>query len=179
MGFKASPTTELHYQDVRAPKENIIGEVGKGFRIALEALDGGRISIGCQGLGIAQGAFNCALKYAQERKQFGKFLAQFQAIRFMLAEMAVDISAARNLVYRAAYLKSNGKPYVLAASQAKLFSTEMATRVTHKAIQVLGGYGYIRDYHVERYYRDARVTELFEGTSEIQRLVIARELLRD
>lgn len=178
MGFKASPTTELHFQDVRVPKENIIGEIGQGFRIALEALDGGRISIGCQGLGIAQGAFNCALKYAQERRQFGRFLSEFQAIQFMLAEMAVDISAARNLVYRAAYLKSNAKPYVLAASQAKLFATEMSTRVAHKAIQILGGYGYIRDYHVERYYRDARVTELFEGTSEIQRLVIARQLLK-
>ncbi len=179
MGFKASPTAELYFQDVCVPKQNIIGEAGKGFRIALEALDGGRISIGCQGLGIAQAAFNLAKKYAQERKQFGKFLAQFQAIQFMLADMATDISAARNLVYRSAYLKSNAKPYVLAASQAKLFASEMATRVTHKAIQILGGYGYIRDYHVERYYRDARVTELFEGTSEIQRLVIARELLRD
>jgi len=179
MGFKASPTAELHYQDVDVPKENIIGQVGQGFRIALEALDGGRISIGCQALGIAQAAFNLALKYSRERKQFGKFLSEFQAIKFMLADMATDISAARNLVYRAAFLKSRGKPFVMAASQAKLFASEMATRVTHKAIQVLGGYGYIRDYHVERYYRDARVTELFEGTSEIQRLVIARELLKN
>lgn len=179
MGFKASPTAELHYQDVRVPKENIIGQAGQGFRIALEALDGGRISIGCQALGIAQAAFNLALKYSKERKQFGKFLSEFQAIKFMLTDMATDISAARNLVYRAAYLKSRGKPFILAASQAKLYASEMATRVTHKAIQILGGYGYIRDYHVERYYRDARVTELFEGTSEIQRLVIARELLKN
>ncbi len=179
MGFKASPTTELHYQDVRVPKKNIIGQVGQGFRMALEALDGGRISIGCQALGIAQAAFNLAVKYSQERKQFGKFLSGFQAIQFMLADMAIDISAARNLVYRAAFLKSRGRPFILAASQAKLCASEMATRVTHKAIQILGGYGYIRDYHVERYYRDARVTELFEGTSEIQRLVIARELLKN
>ncbi|HXF49949.1 MAG TPA: acyl-CoA dehydrogenase [Verrucomicrobiae bacterium] len=179
MGFKASPTTELHYQDVRVPKENIIGQVGKGFSIALEALDGGRISIGCQAMGIAQAAFNLAVKYSKERKQFGKFLSEFQGIQFMLADMATDISAARNLVYHAAYLKSRGKPFILAASQAKLYASEMATRVTHKAIQILGGYGYIRDYHVERYYRDARVTELFEGTSEIQRLVIARELLKN
>ncbi len=179
MGFKASPTAELHYQDVDVPKKNILGRVGQGFRIALEALDGGRISIGCQALGIAQAAFNLALKYSQERKQFGKFLSEFQGIKFMLADMATDISAARNLVYRAAYLKSRGKPFILAASQAKLYASEMATRVTHKAIQILGGYGYIRDYHVERYYRDARVTEMFEGTSEIQRLVIARELLKN
>lgn len=179
MGYKASPTVELSFTDVRVPKENIIGNIGEGFKIALDSLNGGRISIGATAVGLAQGALDVALKYAKERKQFGKMISEFQAIQFMLADMATQIAAARMMVHRAAWLKDQGLPHITESAQAKLFASEMATRVTHKAIQILGGYGYLRDYHVERYYRDARVTEIFEGTSEIQRLVIARNMLKN
>jgi len=178
MGFKASPTTELAFLDCRIPKNALLGQEGEGFRIAMSTLDGGRISVGAMALGIAQEALNIAVKYSQEREQFGKPLAAFQAIQFHLADMSVQLEAARNLVYKAAWLKDAGQPYSMAAAQAKLFASEMATKVTHHAVQVLGGYGYCSEYHVERLYRDARVTELFEGTSEMQRIVIARNLLK-
>ena len=177
MGLKASPTTELIFSDCFIPEENLLGQEGKGFRVAMSTLDGGRVSCGAMAVGIAQAAFDIAIKYSKEREQFGKPISAFQAIQFYLADMAVMIENARLIVYKAAWLKDQGKPYTLEAAQAKLYASEISTKVTHKAVQVLGGYGYIRDYQVERMYRDARVTELFEGTSEVQRLVIARKLL--
>ena len=178
MGLKASPTTELVFNDCLIPSENLLGEEGKGFRIAMSTLDGGRISCGAMAVGIAQSAFDIAIEYARQREQFGQPISSFQAIQFHLADMSIMIENARNMVYKAAWMKDQGKPYTLQAAQAKVYASEISTIVTHKAIQVLGGYGYIRDYQVERMYRDARVTELFEGTSEIQRLVIARNLLK-
>ena len=177
MGFKGSPTTEFAFMDCKVPKGALLGEEGQGFKIAMSTLDGGRISVGAMSLGIAQEALDIAVKYSQEREQFGKPIAAFQAIQFHLADMSVQLEAARNLVYKAAWLKDAGQPYSMAAAQAKLFASEMATSVTHHAVQVLGGYGYCSEYHVERLYRDARVTELFEGTSEMQRIVIARGLM--
>ncbi|UCC79620.1 MAG: acyl-CoA dehydrogenase family protein [Candidatus Zixiibacteriota bacterium] len=177
MGLKASPTTELIFSDCLIPEDSLLGQEGKGFRVAMSTLDGGRVSCGAMAVGIAQAAFEIALKYSKEREQFGKPISAFQAIQFHLAEMSVMIENARLLAYKAAWLKDQGKPYSLEAAQAKLYASEISTQVTHKAIQVLGGYGYIREYQVERMYRDARVTELFEGTSEIQKLVIARHLL--
>jgi len=178
MGFKASPTTELIFSDCFVPREDVLGEEGNGFGIAMSTLDGGRISCGAMAVGIAQAAFEIALNYAKERVQFGRPISSFQAIQFHLADMSIMIENARLMVYRAAWLKDQGMPYTLQAAQAKLYASEISTTVTHKAVQVLGGYGYIREYQVERMYRDARVTELFEGTSEIQRLVIARQLLK-
>ncbi len=178
MGFKASPTTELIFNDCFVPREDVLGEEGNGFRIAMSTLDGGRISCGAMAVGIAQAAFEIALNYAKERVQFGRPISSFQAIQFHLADMSIMIENARLMVYRAAWLKDQGMPYTLPAAQAKVYASEISTTVTHKAVQVLGGYGYIRGYQVERMYRDARVTELFEGTSEIQRLVIARQLLK-
>jgi len=178
MGYKASPTCELVLSDVHVSSEQVLGEVGQGFLVAMKRLNPGRISIGAQALGIAQAAYDRAIKYALERIQFGKPIATFQAIQFMIADMATDLDAARVLVHQAASLKDSGVEYTRQAAQAKLFASEMSTRVCHKAVQILGGYGYIREYHVERHYRDARVTEIFEGTSEIQRIVIARELMK-
>jgi butyryl-CoA dehydrogenase len=178
MGLKASPTTELIFNDCLVPKENLIGKEGKGFRVAMSTLDSGRVSCGAMSLGLAQAAFDIAVKYSKEREQFGKPISSFQAIQFHLAEMSVMIENARNLTYKSAWLKDMGKPYSLEAAQAKLYASEISTQVTHKAIQVLGGYGYIREYQVERMYRDARVTEIFEGTTEIQKLVIAKHILK-
>lgn len=178
MGLKASPTTELIFSDCFVPQENLLGEEGKGFRIAMSTLDGGRISCGAMAVGIAQAAFDVALKYSKQREQFGKPISAFQAIQMHLADMSIMIENARLLVYRAAWMKDMGLPHTLQAAQAKVYASEMSTKVTHRATQVLGGYGYMREYQVERMYRDARVTELFEGTSEIQRLVIARNLLK-
>ncbi len=178
MGLKASPTTELIFDDCHIPKENLLGKKGQGFRIAMSTLDGGRISCGAMAVGIARAAFETALQYSRERVQFGKPISTFQAIQFHLADMSVMIENARNIVYHAAWLKDQGGSYALQAAQAKLYASEISTTVAHKAIQILGGYGYIREYQVERMYRDARVTELFEGTSEVQRLVIARQLLK-
>ena len=178
MGLKASPTTELIFNDCFVPKENLIGKEGKGFRIAMSTLDSGRVSCGAMSLGLSQAAFDIAVQYSKDREQFGKPISSFQAIQFHLAEMSVMIENARNLTYKSAWLKDMGKPFALEAAQAKLYSSEISTQVTHKAIQVLGGYGYIRDYQVERMYRDARVTEIFEGTTEIQKLVIAKHLLK-
>jgi len=178
MGYKASPTCEMVLTDVRVPGNRVLGEVGRGFNIAMDSLNSGRVSIGAQALGIARAAYDRALRYAQEREQFGHPIADFQGIQFMLADMATQIEAARVLVYRAAGLKDQKQDYVTPAAEAKLFATEAATQICHRAVQILGGYGYIREYHVERHYRDARVTEIFEGTSEIQRIVIARNVLK-
>ena len=183
MGINATATAEILLQDCQVPRENLLGEEGNGFRIALRTLDDGRVGIAAQATGIAQGALDEALKYSQERVAFGKTISKFQAIRFMLADMATEIEASRILLRRAAWLQDQAgmeevKPrYSLEASIAKLFASEMAQRVCHKAVQIHGGYGYSRDYAVERMYRDQRITELYEGTSEIQRLVIARHLL--
>lgn len=178
MGIKASSTTPLYFSDCRIPKDALLGKVGKGFNIAMAALDGGRIGIAAQALGIAQGALDASIAYAKERVQFGKPLAALQAIQWMIADMATDIDAARLLVYRAAWKKDQGLPYGTAASMAKLFASETSTRVADRAIQIHGGYGYTESYPVERAYRDAKITELYEGTSEVQRLVIAGSLLR-
>ena len=178
MGIKASSTTPLYLSDCRIPKDALLGKEGKGFNIAMAALDGGRIGIAAQALGIAQGALDASIAYAKERVQFGKPLAALQAIQWMIADMATDIDAARLLVYRAAWMKDQGLPYGTAASMAKLFASETSTRVADRAIQIHGGYGYTESYPVERAYRDAKITELYEGTSEVQRLVIAGSLLR-
>lgn len=178
MGIRASDTHTLMFTDVKVPKENRIGEDGFGFKFAMTVLNGGRIGIAAQALGIAAGAFELSVKYAQERKTFGKPISDHQAIQFKLAEMATRIEAARLLVYKAARLKDQGKDYIQAAAMAKLFASDIAMWVTTEAVQVHGGYGYVREYHVERMMRDAKITQIYEGTSEIQKLVIARELLK-
>ena len=178
LGINATACCELVFTDCAVPETNRIGNEGEGYKVALSTLDGGRIGIGAQATGIAQGAFEAALKYAQERMAFGQPIAQFQAIQFMLADMATELEAARLLVRKAAWKQDSGGRCSLEAATAKLFASEMATRVTHKAIQIHGGYGYSREYPVERAYRDARITEIYEGTSEIQRLVIAGWVLK-
>ncbi len=177
MGLKGSPTHAVTYDEVRVPRSNVVGQEGKGLAQTLEVLDGGRISIGALSVGLAQAAYEEALKYAKERQTFGVPIAQHQAIQFMLADASLEIEAARLMVYRAAWLKQNGKPFTLAASQAKLLATEMAERVCRNAIQIHGGYGYSAEFPVERIYRDARLMTIGEGSSEIQRLVIARNIL--
>ena len=178
LGIHATACSELVFADCEVPAANRIGNEGDGYRVALSTLDGGRIGIAAQATGIAQGAFEAALKYAQERMAFGHPIAQFQAIQFMLADMATEIDAARLLVRKAAWKQDSGARFSQEASTAKLFASEMATRVAHKAIQIHGGYGYSQEYPVERAYRDARITEIYEGTSEIQRLVIAAWMLK-
>jgi len=178
MGIRASDTHTLMFSDVKVPKENRIGEDGFGFKFAMTVLNGGRIGIAAQALGIAAGAFELSLKYAQERKTFGKPISDHQAIQFKLAEMATKIEAARMLVYKAARLKDQGKDYIKAAAMAKLYASDIAMWVTTEAVQVHGGYGYVKEFHVERLMRDAKITQIYEGTSEIQKLVIARELLK-
>lgn len=178
LGVHASACSELSFTDCVVPAANRLGNEGEGYKIALSTLDGGRIGIAAQAIGIAQGAFEAALDYAQQRKAFGHPIADFQAIQFMLADMATEIDAARLLARRAAWKHDSGARFTMEASIAKLFASEMATRVTHKAIQVHGGNGYSSEYPVERAYRDARITEIYEGTSEIQRLVIAAWVLR-
>ncbi len=177
MGLKGSPTHAVTYAEVRVPRENLVGVEGKGLSYALATLDGGRIGIGALAVGLAQAAYEAALTYARERQTFGVPIAEHQAIQFMLADAATEIDAARLLVYRAAWLKQNGRPFTQAAAQGKLFATEMAERVTRNAIQIHGGYGYSAEFPVERIYRDARLMTIGEGTSEIQRLVIARQIL--
>ncbi len=179
LGIRASDTCELAFEDCRIPKENMIGPEGKGLRIALSALDNGRIGIAGQALGIAQGAFDAALAYSKERKQFGKLLSEFQAIQFKLAEMATELESARLLTYQAAWLKDQGKEYVREAAMAKLKTSTVAVALSNQAVQIHGGYGYIKDFPVERFFRDAKITEIYEGTSEIQKIVIARQLLKD
>lgn len=177
MGIRASDTHSITYTDVKVPKANRIGEDGFGFKYAMTILNGGRIGIAAQALGIAAGAFEFALTYAQERVTFGKPIAHHQAIGFKLADMATDIEAARLLVYQAAWTKDQAKDYSWSASMAKLFASEVAMKHTVEAVQILGGYGYVKEYHVERLMRDAKITQIYEGTSEIQRLVIARHIL--
>lgn len=177
LGCRASDTAELVMENCRIPEENLLGARGEGFVNALQILDGGRISIAALGLGMAQGACNAALAYSKERKQFGKPISSFQAIQWKLADMATEIEAARLLVYRAAEMKDRGEDVNIASAMAKLFSSEVAVRVANEAVQVLGGYGYTKDYPVEKFYRDAKICTIGEGTSEIQRLVIARRLL--
>jgi alkylation response protein AidB-like acyl-CoA dehydrogenase len=177
LGLNSSSTVDLVLEDVRVGPDRLLGEDGKGFQIAMITLDGGRIGIAAQAVGIAQAAFEVARAYALERRQFGKRIADFQAIQWKLADMATEIEAARMLVHRAAWLRDNDEPYVEAGAMAKLFASGVARRQTAEAIQVLGGYGYTKEFPVERYYRDAKITEIYEGTSEIQRLVIARSIL--
>jgi alkylation response protein AidB-like acyl-CoA dehydrogenase len=178
MGIRGSDTHSLMFTDVKVPKANRIGEEGFGFTFAMTTLNGGRIGIASQALGIASGAYELALKYSKERKAFGKELSQHQAIQFKLADMATKIDAARLLVWQAAYLKDQKKDFVKAAAQAKLFASQIAQEVTTEAVQIHGGYGYVKEFHVERLMRDAKITQIYEGTTEIQKLVISRELLR-
>lgn len=176
MGVRGSDTAEIVLDDVKVPQGNLLGEPGEGFKQFLHTLDGGRISIAALGVGIAQASLDKALNYAKERTQFGKPIANFQAIQFKLADMAMEVELARNMVYKAAWLKDQQKPFAKEAAYAKLFATETAFRSANQAIQIHGGYGYMREYEVERYLRDAKLLEIGEGTSEIQRLVIARHL---
>jgi alkylation response protein AidB-like acyl-CoA dehydrogenase len=177
LGLHASATGELIFDGCRVPAGNLLGARGEGFRTFLKILDGGRISIAAMALGIAQGALDAAIPYSQTREQFGRPIGSFQGVAFMIADMATEIEAARALVYRSAWLKDQGRDYSLAAAQAKLFASEVSSRATNAAIQVHGGYGYVTDYPVERYLRDAKLTEIGEGTSQVQRLVIARRIL--
>lgn len=178
LGIRGSDTHSLMFNDVKVPKENRIGEDGFGFKFAMKTLEGGRIGIAAQALGIAQGAFELATQYAKERKSFGKPISEHQAIAFKLADMATQIEAARLLVYKAAWLKDQGLPYTQAGSMAKLFASKVAMDVTIEAVQVHGGYGFVKEYHVERLMRDAKITQIYEGTSEIQKMVISREVIR-
>lgn len=178
MGIRASSTTELIFDNCRVPKENLLGKEGEGFKIAMIVLDGARIGIGAQALGIAEAAYNEAVKYAKVREQFGKPIATFQAVSFMLADMAIQIEAARHLVYNAAVLKDAGLPFSKEAAMAKAFASDTAVKVALDAIQILGGYGYSREYAVERLLRDAKITQIYEGTNQILRLVIAGQVLK-
>ncbi len=177
LGLHASATGELLFEDCRVPAENMLGERGEGWKIFLKTLDGGRISIGAMALGLSQAALDASTVYARERKQFGRPIGSFQGVAFMIADMATEVEAARALVYRAAWLKDQGRDYGTAAAQAKLFASEVSQRVTNMGIQIHGGYGYVEEYKVERFMRDAKLTEIGEGTSQIQRLVIGRKVL--
>ena len=178
MGICASSTTELIFQNCRIPKDRLLGGLGKGFKVAMSTLDGGRIGIAAQALGIAEGALEVTIEYMKQRKQFGKKLAQMQALQFVVADLATSIEAAKLLVYRAAFSVDAGLPYSVPAAMAKLFAAETAMHVTTKCVQLHGGYGYTKDYPVERMMRDAKITEIYEGTSEVQRMVISGSLLR-
>ena len=177
LGLNSSVTNDIVVEDARVARDRLLHEEGKGFHVAMQTLDGGRIGVGAQALGIAQAAYDVAREYAKERRTFGKPIAEHQAIQFKLADMATEIDAARLLVYRAAWLKQQGLPHTEEGAKAKLLASEMARRQTAEAIQILGGYGYTKEFPVERYYRDAKITEIYEGTNEIQRLVIARSVL--
>jgi alkylation response protein AidB-like acyl-CoA dehydrogenase len=179
LGIRGSDTSVVFFEDCRVPVENLLGAEGEGFQVFMKALEGGRISIGAMALGIAQGAYERSLAYSKERVQFGQPISKFQAVQFMLVDMHTQIEAARHLVYHAAWLKDRGQPIIKESSMAKLYASEAAMFVTTKAIQVHGGAGYCKEFQVERYFRDAKITEIGEGTSEIQRLVIAREILKD
>lgn len=178
MGICASSTTELIFKDCKVPKENLLGDLGKGFKIALSTLDGGRIGIASQALGIAQGAFDLTVEYMKSRKQFGKSISKFQALQFEMAEMHTKIQAARLLIYRSANLKDKHLPYGNESAMAKYFAAETAMYVTTKAVQLHGGYGYMRDYPLERMMRDAKITEIYEGTTEVQKLVISASIFK-
>lgn len=178
LGIRASSTTELIFENCVVPKENLIGREGKGFGIAMKTLDGGRIGIAAQALGIAEGALEEAIKYMKERKQFGRPISAFQGLQWMVAEMSTKIEAARFLVYKAAWLKENKQPYSVDAARAKLYAAEVAMDVTTKSVQLFGGYGYTKEYPIERMMRDAKITEIYEGTSEVQKMVISGSLLK-
>jgi butyryl-CoA dehydrogenase len=178
MGMIGSDTSELVFENCKVPKENLLGNEGMGFKIGMKALDGGRIGIAAQALGIAEAALSEGIKYAKEREQFGRPIAKFHAVQWMIANMTCEIEAARMLVYQAAYMKDQGTDFSKEAAMAKLYASEVAMRSAIKSLQIHGGYGYIKDYPVERFFRDAKVTEIYEGTSEIQRMVIAANLLR-
>jgi butyryl-CoA dehydrogenase/short/branched chain acyl-CoA dehydrogenase len=177
LGIRASSTCELILEGCRVPRENVLGPVGKGYKIAIETLNEGRIGIGAQMVGVAQGAFDCALQYSQERRQFGKTLAEFQAIQFLIAELATQIEASRLLTYNAARLRDTGAPFVKQAAMAKLFASRAAEHVTSKAVEIYGGYGLTREYPVEKYFRDQKVGQIYEGTTNMQLTVIAKQLL--
>lgn len=179
LGINASSTTQIHFDNCRVPVANRLGEEGEGFKVAMTILDGGRIGIAGQALGIAQAAFEAAVTYVQERKAFGQTIANFQGLQWAIADMATEIEAARLLTYRAAYLKQTGQKFSKEAAMAKLVASEMANRVAHKALQLHGGYGYVKEYPAERHFRDAKITEIYEGTSEIQRIVIAASVLKE
>jgi butyryl-CoA dehydrogenase len=179
LGIRGSDTAQLLFQDCRVPVANLLGEAGAGFKIALSTLDGGRISIASQAVGIARACLEDALAYAKEREAFGKKIIEFQAIQWKLADMATEIDAARLLVWRAASLKDRGEDHILAAAQAKLFASDVAVRAARECVQIFGGYGYLTDFPAERHYRDAKITEIYEGTSEIMNLVIAEEILKE
>jgi butyryl-CoA dehydrogenase len=178
MGIRASIQTELVFQDMEVPAENLLGKEGQGFKIAMATLDGGRIGIAAQALGIAQAAYEESVKYAKQREQFGKPISSFQAIQWFISDMATEIDAARLLVYKAAFDKWKGRPYTTSAAMAKYFASDVAMKATRNAIQVHGGYGFTKDYAVERFYRDAKITEIYEGTTEVQKMVIAGDLLK-
>ncbi len=179
MGLRASDTTDLIFEDCRIPAENLLGQEGDGFKIVMKGLDSGRIGIAAQSIGVAQAAMDAAVKYAKERDQFGQKICKFQGLRWIIADMATEIEAARQLMLSAASMKDRGEKYTAQASMAKLFASEMVNRVTGKALQIHGGYGFIKDYSVERFFRDARVFTIYEGTSEIQRIVISDHVLKD
>jgi alkylation response protein AidB-like acyl-CoA dehydrogenase len=179
LGIRSSDTVSLTFENVRVPKENMIGEEGFGFKFAMMTLEGGRIGIASQALGIAQGCLDASVNYSKQRKAFGKPISELQTIQFKLADMATDIEAARLLTYQAAVLKESGQPYAKQAAMAKLWASKTAVKSALEAIQIHGGYGYVREYNVERYLRDAKITEIYEGTSEIQHIVISRALLKD
>ena len=176
MGIRGSSTSELIFENCRIPKENLLGQEGDGFKIAMQLLDGGRVGIGAQAVGIAQAAYEAALQYSKERQQFGKPIFSFQTVGFMLADMAIQIEAARLMVYKAAWLKDAGQPFGKEAAMAKTFASDMAQKITADAVQIMGGYGYSKEYPVERYMRDAKITQIYEGTNQIQRLVITNYL---
>ncbi|MGE4342857.1 MAG: acyl-CoA dehydrogenase [Geoalkalibacter sp.] len=179
MGIRSSPTMELVFDNCRIPAENLLGKEGSGFKIAMKTLDGGRIGIASQALGIAQGAFDAALAYSKERKQFGQSISDFQAVQFKLADMATEIEAARLLVYQSAYKASAGQPYSKESAMAKMYASDVAMRVSTEAVQIFGGYGFTREFPVERMMRDAKITQIYEGTNEVQRIVIGAALTRD
>jgi len=179
LGIRSSDTHTIMYNDVKVPKENLLGPSGDGFKFAMKTLTGGRIGIAAQALGIASGSYELALAYSKERKTFGKAIAQHQAIAFKLADMATEVEAARLLVHRAAWMKDKGIDFTIAASMAKLFASDVAMRHSIEAVQIHGGYGYVKEYHVERLMRDAKITQIYEGTSEVQRMVISRAVLQD
>jgi short-chain 2-methylacyl-CoA dehydrogenase len=176
LGWRASDTRELSFKDVRVPEDNLLGPRGKGFQQFLEILDGGRISVAAMGVGLAQGAYDLALKYAQEREQFGKAIAKFQAVQFKLVDMATEIEAGRNLVYKAAWLKDQGRPFAKEAAMAKLYTGELAHRAANESLQIHGGYGFMEESAISRLYRDQKILEIGEGTNEVQRMVIAKHL---
>ena len=178
LGVRASDTAGLHLENLRVPKENLLGEINDAFKDVLKILDGGRIGIGAMAVGLARGALEESVRYAKQRCQFGRSIADFEAIQWKLADMATEVDAARLLVHRAALLRDTGRPFKQAVSEAKLFASEVAMRATTQAVQIHGGYGYLKDFPVERYFRDAKLCEIGEGTSEIQRIVIAKELLK-